>query len=129
MVSYQNITRKLFFFKNHAENEAGRLVPESLFVFQKSFMWVQNKWSAAWHRYILIALSLAYNKNKLYKTLGYWSRDMLNFGFLEKGLGIVSAPIFVYDFSRKIFIVCIVLTDQISLSACLYFLRYWAICV
>ena len=27
---------------------------------------------------------------------------MLNFGFLEKGLGIVSLPHFVYDFSRKI---------------------------
>ena len=27
---------------------------------------------------------------------------MLNFGFLEKGLGIVSPPHFVYDFSRKI---------------------------
>ena len=26
---------------------------------------------------------------------------MLNFDFLEKGLGIVSAPYFVYDFSRK----------------------------
>ena len=29
---------------------------------------------------------------------------MLNFDFLEKGLGIVSSPDFVYDFSRKIFL-------------------------
>ena len=29
---------------------------------------------------------------------------MLNFDFLEKGLGIVSLPHFVYDFSRKIFL-------------------------
>ena len=29
---------------------------------------------------------------------------MLNFDFLEKGLGIVSPPHFVYDFSRKIFL-------------------------
>ena len=28
---------------------------------------------------------------------------MLNFDFLEKGLGIVSSPHFVYDFSRKMF--------------------------
>ena len=28
---------------------------------------------------------------------------MLNFDFLEKGLGIVSPPHFVYDFSRKMF--------------------------
>ena len=29
---------------------------------------------------------------------------MLNFDFLEKGLGIVSLPYFVYDFSREIFL-------------------------
>ena len=30
---------------------------------------------------------------------------MLNFDFLEKGQGIVSPPHFVYDFSRKMFLV------------------------
>ena len=38
----------------------------------------------------------------MYKTLDYWSRDMLNFDLLGKGLGIVSPPHFVYDLSRKI---------------------------
>ena len=28
---------------------------------------------------------------------------MLNFDFIEKGLGIVSAPDFAYDFPRKMF--------------------------
>ena len=51
-----------------------------------------------------IALNLAYNKNKLYKTLDYCSRDMLNFDFLEKTLGIVSPSHFVYGFSRKMFL-------------------------
>ena len=51
-----------------------------------------------------MALSLAYNKNKLYKTLDYWSRDMLNFNFSEKGLELVSPSNFVYDFSRKMFL-------------------------
>ena len=41
------------------------------------------------------------NKNKLYETLDYGSRDRLNFGFLENGLGIVSPPHFENDFSRK----------------------------
>ena len=41
-------------------------------------------------QYILISLSLAYNENKLYKTLDYGFRDILNVDFLEKGLGIVS---------------------------------------
>ena len=31
-----------------------------------------------------ITLNLAYNQNKLYNTLNYWSRDMLNFDFSEK---------------------------------------------
>ena len=42
---------------------------------------------------------------KLYKTLGYWSRDVLNFHILEKGLGIVFKPHLLYDFSRKMFLV------------------------
>ena len=42
--------------------------------------------------------------NKLYKTLDYWSRDVLNFNFPEKSLGLVSPPYFVDDFSRKNFL-------------------------
>ena len=49
---------------------------------------------------------------------------MLNNDFLEKGLEIVS-PQFMYDFSTKMFLCCILLTDQISLPDCIYFLRYW----
>ena len=45
---------------------------------------------------------------------------MLNFGFLEKGLGIVSPSNFVYDFSRKMFL-------MFHLSDWLYVLRYWVI--
>ena len=52
---------------------------------------------------------------------------MLNFDFLEKGLGIVSPPHFMYDFLRKCFSCYILLTDQMSSSDYLYFLRYWGI--
>ena len=90
------------FFKNYAENKAGKLVPD-LFAFKKSFILGKTKWSAAWFHYISIALNLAYNRNKLFKTLYYWSRDMLNFDFLDKGLGILSPAHFVYDFSTKMF--------------------------
>ena len=102
-----------------------------LFVFLKSFILGKSKWSAAWFHYILIALKLAYNRNKLFKTLHYWSRDMLNFDFLDKGLGIVSPAHFVYDFWTKMFLMLyyILLTTQISLPGFLYFLGYWAICV
>ena len=54
---------------------------------------------------------------------------MPNFNFPETGLGLVSLPYFVYDFSRKIFSCYILSTDQISLSDCVYFWRYLAICV
>ena len=53
---------------------------------------------------ILIALNLPYNKNKLYKTLDYSSRDILNFNFSEKSLELLALPDFVYDFSRKMFL-------------------------
>ena len=52
-----------------------------------------------------MAFDLGYNENKLYKILDYWFRDTLNFNFPEKGVGVVSPPQFVYDFSRKMFIV------------------------
>ena len=55
---------------------------------------------------------------------------MLNFKFSEKGLGLVSLPHFAYVFfQEKCFSCYILLTDQISLSDSLYFLRYWTISV
>ena len=42
--------------------------------------------------------------NKLYNALHYWSSDMLNFKFLEKGLEIVSPLHIEYDFSGKMFL-------------------------
>ena len=50
--------------------------------------------------------STCYNKSKLHKTSEYRSRDMPNFNFSEKGLGLVSPLYFVHDFSRKM---CLVL--------------------
>ena len=44
-------------------------------------------------------------KSKLYKSLQYWSSDVLIFDFLEKGLEIVYLQyFFVYDFSRKMYL-------------------------
>ena len=42
----------------------------------------------------------SYNKNKLYKTLEYWSRDKLNFNFSKNGLGLVSPPI-LWEFYKE----------------------------
>ena len=54
---------------------------------------------------------------------------MLRFDILEKGLGLVATLYFVYDFQEKCFSYDILLTDQISLPDCLYFMRYWSIYV
>ena len=72
--------------------------PRPLFTFWKSFIWSQRV------QYILTAFNLAYNEKKLPKTLENWSRDMLNFNFFKKGLGIVFPQGFMYDCSRKMFL-------------------------
>ena len=69
-----------------------------------AFILGKREWSTTWFYYISIALKLAFNRNKLFKILHYWSRDLLNFDFLDKGLGIVSPAYFVYDFSTKMFL-------------------------
>ena len=49
---------------------------------------------------------------------------MLNFDFSEELLGLAAPSHFVYDFSRKMFLMLHLLTDHISLSDYLYFSRY-----
>ena len=95
------ITREIFFFAYHAQNEPRKLVPDLFLFFLKNLFEVK---ASGLFQYISIALNLAYNKIKLHTTLNYWSRDMLNFEFLEKGLEIVFPSYFVYDFSRKMFL-------------------------
>ena len=69
--------------------------------FKKSLCKDKSKCSTAKFQYISITLALTYIKNKLYKTLGYWFRDMLNFDFIRKGLEIVFPPRLANDFSRN----------------------------
>ena len=66
---------------------------QTYFRFQKSVIQGKGKWYTALFYYISIALKLADNKNKIYKTL----RDTLNFDILEKGLGVVSSLDFVHQ--------------------------------
>ena len=100
-----------------------------LFIFKKCLIWGKSKQSAPQFQYISIVLNLVYKKNKQYKTLEYWSRDMFSFNFSEKGMGLVSPPQFVYDFSRKIFLMLYSINWTNFIVYCLYFWRYWAICV
>ena len=87
------------------------------------------------------SLRLGHNKkNKLPKIsnpsdsdmlteLYHWSSDMLKFDFLRKGLGLNFSPHLSMIFWEKCCSFYILLTDQISFSDCLNFLRYWAIYV
>ena len=72
----------------------------------KNFIWGKNKCSVAlvFIYFDSLPLSIIYNKNKLYKTFDCWSRDMLNFDILEKGVGLDFPPHFIYGFSRKMFL-------------------------
>ena len=92
------------------------------FIFKKSLKWGESQ-------YISKALNLANHINKLHKTLDYWSRDVLNFNFPVKGLGLVYLTHICMVFQEKCFSCYILLTNQISLSDCLFFSRSWAICV
>ena len=67
-------------------------------------MWGKSKWSAAYFQYFSIALQLGIQWKQTVKTSDFWSRDILNFSFPEKGLGLVTPSHFVHDFSRKIFL-------------------------
>ena len=100
---------------------------KSLF-FNKALFEVKAS-GAALFQYISIVLNLAYSKNKLYRTLDYWSRDMLNFDFLKQGLGIVSPAHFLNDFSRKMLLVLYSINWLNFFVPLSFFSRYWSTCV
>ena len=77
--------REIIFFKNHIEYKAGRLVLDLFLLLEKRY-----------------TLNMAFNKNRLYKTIDLKIRTILI--FLEKCFRIVSPPHFAYDFSRKMFL-------------------------
>ena len=79
-------------------------------------------------QYISAGLSFAYNKYRLCWTLDYWSRDMLYFDFLQKGLAIVSPPHFVYDLSRKMFLMlCSIDWPNFIVLMLYFYFTFWNI--
>ena len=87
-----------------------RQEPDRFLFFKKALYQVKTSDLQLDFTIISIALKLAYNRNKLFKTLHCWSRDMLNsdfdfdFDLLDKSLGIVSPAYVVYDFSATMFL-------------------------
>ena len=71
-----------------------------LFVFKKTFFGVKTSaCNLVSIKFDSRQLSIQYKQTV--KNLDHWSRVMLNFDFLAKGLGIVLPPRFMYDFSIK----------------------------
>ena len=122
----------MFFFRKHVKNNAGEAYSRPLFVFLKSFTRAKSKWSTAQFQYILIALVIAAKKRKdrksklykvynidpeMYSILIFWKRVWKQF---------ICNIFLCMIFQGKCVSCYISLTDQISLSDCLFFLRYWA---
>ena len=95
-----NIKLKIMHFKNHAENESGRLVQAYFsYVFEKIFIWSKCNWLVNFGK---PRLGHTIN-NKHFKASDYWSRDMLNFAFFKKCLGLVTPPYLRILFQQKLF--------------------------
>ena len=96
-----NIMWEIFFFKNHAENKGGEIVPDLLFL----------KKLCMREKQVVFTLVLKYCDSpplghtikKLYETRDCWSRGSILI-FLEKGWELVFPVDFMYDFSSKMFL-------------------------
>ena len=116
LIEYNNIN---IFLQKLCEKWGRETSFRPLFIFFKK---INRRWKqmvCSLISFLLIALNLSHNKSKLYKTLEYWSTDMLNFNFSEIDLGLVSPSAW---FLKKN-------VSHVSLSDWLYFSRYWTICV
>ena len=110
--------KRNIFFKNHAENEAGMLVPDPFLFFRKASCEVKAivlqlgfivfQQPSTWH-------TIKTNCIKLQTTKMVWEQFFHH--------------ILCSIFQENCFLCYNLLTDQVSLPNCLYFLRYWAICV
>ena len=89
--------REIFFSKNHAKNEAGRLVPGLSLFLNKALH--ELKASGPQLSFNIFRQSSTLHTIKTnYIKLQTIDPDMFSFEFSEKGLGIGSTPHIVYDF-------------------------------
>ena len=61
----------MFIFKNHAENETGRLVPDISLFFRKALYEVKASGQKPQFQYILVALNFDIQSKKTYETSDY----------------------------------------------------------
>ena len=119
----------MFLFKNYADNEARKLVPDPFLFFKNDSY--QAKASSLELDFTIFPQpsnqhAIEINCLKLY-TIDPEICSILIFQIrvCEQFLQNIFCMIFRQNCSSC----CVLLTDQVSLSDCLYFLRYWGICV
>ena len=120
--------KKIFFFKSYAENEVERLVLELFLFFKKVLNEVKAKglqlsfnvfqWSSSRH-----------NIKQTIKNFRLLIQRCAQFLFFRKLFWNSLSTTFCMIFQEKCFSCYILLTDQVPLPKCLYFLSFWSICV
>ena len=124
------------FFKNYAENKVRRLVPDLFLFFIKALCKLKASGQHLHFNIFWKTSTWTYNRNKLYKidpnpeiqTVG--RKICLIFIFYKRIWDQLPHYILGMIFQEKHdFSFYILLTDKSLFSGCLYFLRYWAICV
>ena len=120
-----DIIWKTFFSKNHSQNGVEKLFPDLFLKNQnQGYLWINSdKFSTVYMPNWGLS---KYIETKLQTICYYlkWSLWKKN----KKRSAINLLPSFSAWFLKKC--CCyVILTDQISLHGCLYFVRYWTICV
>ena len=120
--------RKIFFFKNHARNWAGRLVSDVFLFFEKALYEIKVRGQLL-HFIIFRQSSTEHTIKPNYIELSTNDPQICSILIFQKRVWEQFFNIFCLIFQEKCFLCYILLTDLISLSGCLCFLRQWAICV
>ena len=121
--------KRNIFFEHHVENQTGRLVPGRFLIFKKTLYKIKesgldpgftaSRQPSNQHTIKTNCIKLQTINPEIYSILIFQKT------FWEQFLHHIQRIIF----QQKCFLCYILSTDQISLSDCLYVLRYWTIYV
>ena len=126
-VSYQNIICETFFLKNHRQNLVEKLVPDR-FLKLKLSVYLDQQSEILYSSFFLFCPSRGLPKYTKSTTTCFSSYKSFLINKDRSGTGMETTYlIFCMIVEEKYFSCYNLLTDHISLSDCLYFLKYLAI--
>ena len=103
LASLQKVVREIPFFKNHAENEAERLIPDLFLSCKKALYEVKaNGLQLSFN--IFQKPSTCHRIKTKYVKLQAIDPKICSILIFKKGLGMVSPPNFMYGFLSKMFL-------------------------